>query len=306
MFRQIAIMLLSSAAVLMAGGTQAETLNVSLVLSDNNPTYRQWAAAFNQALVSNKADVNVAESQLAGSDRANLIVAVGMKAAELAAAQAGIPVLAVMISEDGYKKLLAQASRQISSRATSAIYLNQPWDRQLDFLQAVLPKHNRIGLLHSSDAHTDIDNLRQLVASRGGLLVAQQVGSADRLYPVLESVLANSDVLLALPDSAIYSSNNIRNILLTSYRMGVPLIGISQSYVNAGALCAVFSTLEQMAEQASAAVVLFSQKRRLPDPQYSAEFTIAVNQQVARSMGIELPSTETIRSQMGKAGTWEE
>ena len=60
--------------------------------------------------------------------------------------------------------------------------------------------------------------------------------SADELYPKLESILASSDVLMAVPDSMIYSSSNIRNILLTSYRRGVPLVGVSQAYVNAGAL----------------------------------------------------------------------
>ena len=41
----------------------------------------------------------------------------------------------------------------------------------------------------------------------------------------------------------------MRNILLTSYRRGVPLVGLSQAYVNAGALAAIFSTTEQLAEQ---------------------------------------------------------
>jgi hypothetical protein len=39
----------------------------------------------------------------------------------------------------------------------------------------------------------------------------------------------------------------------------------------------------------------------LPEPQYPDAFTIAVNQQVARSLGIELRSPEAIRSQMDKA-----
>lgn len=305
MFCQIAILLLSSAVMLMTAGVQAGTLNVSLLLSDSSPPYRQFAASFNQALAASKADVTVVESQAASSIQADLIVAVGMKASELATAQAGTPVLAVMIPESGYKELLAQATRQIPARAISAIYLNQPWDRQLDFLQAALPGRRRIGLLYSPGTRIDVEGLRQQVATQGGSLVALPVRSAEKIFPSLESVLEGSDLLLAIPDSAIYNSSNIRNILLTSYRKGVPLIGLSQSYVNAGALCAVFSTTEQMAEQTGAAMISFSRNRRLPGTQHPADFTIAVNQQVARSLGIDLPSAETIRSQMGKAGKLE-
>lgn len=301
MFRQIAILLLSSTFVLMTDEVQAGALNVSLVLSDNSPPYRQFAASFNKALAANKADVTVVESQAVSSNHADLIVAVGMKATELAAAQAGTPVLAVMIPETGYQELLVQTSRQMPARAISAIYLNQTWERQLDFVQVALPERRKIGLLYSPDTHIDVEDLRQQIAKRGGSLVALPVHSAERLFNILESVLDGSDLLLAIPDSAIYNSSNIRNILLASYRKGVPLIGLSQSYVNAGALCAVFSTTEQMAEQAGAAVISFLRNRQLPDPQYPADYTIAVGQQVARSLGIGLPSPETIRSQMGKA-----
>ncbi|MDH4234205.1 MAG: hypothetical protein OEV15_03600 [Gallionella sp.] len=309
MIRQTAILLLSGAVVLMAVEARAEPLNVSLVLSDSSLPYRQFSDSFIRALAASKAEVAVVESQVVGQvmgkPRAGLIVAVGMKATELAAAQTGTPVLAVMVPEPGYQELLAQDSRQKPARAISPIYLNQPWDRQIDLLQAALPERRRIGLLYSPGTRIDVEDLRKQIDKRGGLLVAQPVSSPDKLYPSLESVLGNSDVLLAVPDNAIYSSSNIRNTLLTIYRHGIPLVGISQSYVNAGALCAVFSTPDQIAEQASATIMSFLRNERLPDPQYPTDFTIAVNRQVARSLGIVLPSPETIRSQMGKNRRWE-
>jgi hypothetical protein len=47
-------------------------------------------------------------------------------------------------------------------------------------------------------------------------------------------------------------------------------------------------------------VIFFARDRQLPAPQFPAAYTIAVNQQVARSLGIELSSPEAIRSQMDK------
>jgi len=302
-FRHIALLILSSTLVLMTGAVRAETLHVSLVLSDASPTYRLFADSLRKSLAAGNADVKVVEALPDGSAAAaDLIVAVGMKATELAVAQNGTPVLAVMVPDAGYKELLAQASRQISKRAISAIYLNQPWDRQLDFLQAAFPERRRIGLLYSPDTRIDIEGLRRQIAGRGGSLLALPVGSSEKLFASLERIFAGSDLLLAIPDYEIYNSSNIRNIMLATYREGIPLVGLNQSYVNAGALCAVFSTTEQMAVQAGGTVISFARNGRLPDPQFPAEFTVAVNQQVTRSMGIELPSAEAIQSKMGKIG----
>lgn len=281
----------------------AENLKALVVLSDDSAPYQAFATALNQNLpVSMQATVLEHPEQLSHDvPQADLIVAVGMKATELATAQTGIPVLAVMIPRMGYEELLAQASQKKNTRTISAIYLDQPWVRRIDFWHAALPDRRRIGLLHSPDTHIDVARLRHDVVQRGGTLVTQPVRSAEELFSRLESVLASSDVLLAIPDSMIYSSSNIRNILLTSYRLGVPLIGFSQAYVNAGALCAIFSTPEQLAEQAGATVISFARTGRLPEPQYPAAFTIAVNQQVARSLGIAVPSPEAIRNRMDKA-----
>ena len=290
--------------LLTAGVAQAETLYVRLILSDSTPPYQQFSTAFSKALTTSNADVVVTESHNINDSNADLIITVGMQATELAAARSSVPVLAVMIPKAGYENLLAQTATQKSapavSRNMSAIYLDQPWDRRLDFLQATLPERRRVGLLHSPNTRIDIGQLRQNVAKRGGSLVTQPVVSVDGLFANLESVINDSDVLIAIPDGVIYSNSNIRNILLTSYRHNVPLIGLSQSYVNAGALCAIFSTPKQLAEQTSSAVNLFARTRRLPDSRYPDAYTIALNPQVARSLGIVLPTPEAIRTQMDK------
>ena len=301
MFRQSTILLLSSAIALLSTLAQAETLNVRLLMSDSTPPYQQFSTALSQVLAANKVDVTVMESQ-AGTPQsgeganAGLVVAVGMKAMELAIAKFDAPVLGVMIPRMGYEALLEKGASQKRSKATSAIYLDQPWDRRLSFIQAALPKHKTVGLLYSSDTHILLPRL-----PRGMSLNAQSTRSAENFFATLESVLNSSDVLLVIPDSEIYSSSNMRNILLTSYRHQVPLIGISQAYVNAGALGAIFSIPEQLAEQTVEMIVSFARNRRLPEPQYPKLYTISLNQQVARSLGIVLDSPEAIRERMNKA-----
>lgn len=281
----------------------AENLKILVVLSENSPPYQSFANTLIKGLPPLMQTTVMDHSESLSSDisQPDLIVTVGMKAMKLVTAKTSAAVLAVMIPKLGYEEQLAKSSTKKITQSISAIYFDQPWSRQMNFLRAAFPDRRRIGLLHSQDAHIDVARLRQEVTQWGGSLVAQPVFSSDELSYKLESVLSSSDILLAIPDSMIYNSSSIRNVLLTSYRHSVPLIGFSQAYVNAGALCAIFSTPEQLAEQAMAAVILFAQTRQLPEPQYSAAFSIAVNQQVARSLGIALQSPEVIRNQINKA-----
>jgi len=277
----------------------AENLRVLVVLSDNSIPYQAFYKTFGQQLPPSiqAAVLEHPEEFNAATQQANLIVAVGMKATELIAAKTTIPLLGAMVPRNAYEDLLA---RKKHTNRISAIYLNQPWDRQLDFLLAALPERRRIGVLYSPDTRIDLVRLRQDIAGRGGLLITQPVRSAAELFHSLEEVVADCNVLLAVPDSMVYSSSNIRNILLTSYRHSIPLVGLSQAYVNAGALTAIFSSPEQLAEQTRETVISFARTAQLPEPQYPATFTVAVNQQVARSLGIELRTPEAIRKQMAQ------
>jgi len=275
----------------------ADSLTVSLVSSDSTPPFQQFSSALNKALAASDADVTVIGSQAGNGTDAGLVIAVGVKAMELAIAKSDAPVLGVMIPRMGYEALTESRSARHRSKAISAIYLDQPWDRQLSFIQAALPRHSVVGVLYSPNTPIVLPRLPQ-----GMSLNAKSVSSVKTLFATLENILNSSDVLLVIPDSEIYSSSNVRNILLTSYRQRVPLIGVSQAYVNAGALCAIFSTPEQLAEQVAKTIISFSSDRQLPGPQYPESFSIGINNQVARSLGIEMASPDAIRQRMEKAG----
>ena len=294
--------LLLCAFVLVPLVCRAGNLQVVVLLSDNSASYLAFSNELSKHLPAGTRTAVLEHPDQPSLDvpQADLIVAVGIKAAELSMTQTSTPVLAVMLSRMSYEDLMAQSPTKKSTRAISAIYLDQPWDIQLDFLHAVLPKRHKIGLLYSADSRIVISPLRQNISDRGNSLIAQQIRSPDELFSSLEIVLDGSEVLLAAPDNMIYTSSNIRNILLTSYHHNVPLIGLSQAYVNAGALCAIFSTPEQLAEQAGVTVNSFEQIRRLPEPQYPDDFSIAVNPQVARSLGIELPTQDAILNRMNQ------
>jgi len=150
-----------------------------------------------------------------------------------------------------------------------------------------------------SDETSELASAKQLSSAFGFRLHIQTVSTPDQLASGLSALLADSDVLLVLPDAEIYRSDTIRNILLETYRQQVPMIGLSQNYVRAGALCAVYSTPMQIADQAARIVSQFARTGKLPDYQYPQEFEVAVNTQVARSLGLTIKSAEQLRNEIG-------
>lgn len=300
---RLALALLLSLALAVPAAARSESLRVVVLLSDDYTPYRSFADTLTKNL-----PPQISASILNHPDQldpdmlhADLIVAVGTSAVSAAIELNETPVLSVMLPKSGFENLIDQSKTKNSKHNVSAIYLDQPWSRQIDFWRAALPDRHRIGLLHTSNKWIDFAGLRHEVAQRKGILVARAIHASDDLFATLENIMSVSDVLIAIPDNNIYSSSNIRNILLSSYRRGIPLVGISNAYVNAGALCAIFSTPEQLADQAGETIVSYARSRQLPEPRFPEFYTIAVNRQVARSMDIDVPSEKDIRDQMEKA-----
>ena len=269
---------------------QAAPLHVSVVLSDDGGAYREFSDSLRNKLPA--ADFVLSTQHF--DDKlsvADLYIAVGMKAASELATR-DISTLNVLVSKDGYDQLLRMAAQR--KKPHSAVFLDQPLERQVALLLAALPDTRNVGVLYSV-AQPELQNLRRLLTARNILLHEQKVDDSQSLNDALDSVLDASDVLSVLPDVDIYNAGTIRNILLTAYRKQVPLIGISQAYVKAGALCAVFSTPEQIAEQAAKLIQQYTESGKLPPAQYPLDFEVSVNMQVARSLEIHIKNADQLR-----------
>lgn len=272
----------------------ADPLRVQVVLSEREGAYREFSDTLRAKLAGQSFSIVIGDME-DSTDDANLVVAVGMKsAAQLIHSRK--PVLNVLVPKTGYDKLVKSSV----AHRSSVIYLDQPMERQLSLLQAALPKITHIGVLYSVQP-AGLANLRRLAGERNLLLHESIVNQEHSLVDALEDVLEESEALLVLPDTDIYNAGTIRNILLASYRKQVPLIGISQSYVKAGALCAIYSTPEQIALQAAEAIRQFADTGKFPPAQYPDEFDVSVNKQVARSLDIPIKDANQLRNEVRRA-----
>jgi ABC-type uncharacterized transport system substrate-binding protein len=288
------IILIAFAALCSGAGWvgAASLMEVEIVLSENSTPYQQFSQTLQNAA---QTSIHFTVTPLATRIRTkpDVYIALGLKALE-ALRESHEPVIAALVSSNDY----VVATLDSENLPRSAVFLDQPKQRQLQFVRAALPKTRNIGVLYSRQSLLELEKLRSAAVAHNLNLETNAISSAEDLYNSIESISHNVDVLLATSDSSIYNGANIRNILLTTYRHDIPLIGISQSYVNAGALAAIFSPTEQMAEDVLILLQKFGQSGSLPAAQYPSTFGIAINLEVARSLNISLPAANEIRQRM--------
>jgi len=278
----------------------AEPLRVTVVLSEGGGPYRAFSEALLGKLPSDRFALNTRLAGDALSD-SGLYVAVGMKAASALAAR-DLPTLNVFVPKAGYDSLLRSSGESIGlplagTSAHSAIYLDQPVERQIALLRAALPDTRHVGILYSAPT-PELRNIRHLLRNKEIRLHDRAVDEKTTLNDALAQVLNESEVLFVLPDPGVYNPNTIRNILLAAYRKQIPMVGISQAYVKAGALCAVFTTPEQIAVQAASMIGRYAESDNLPAAQYPSEFEVSVNVQVARSLGLHIKDADRLRDEI--------
>lgn len=281
-----------------AGILHAAPLAVTVVLSEDGGPYLEFSNALREHLLKKNVGLVVVDDPARPIPDRGLAIGVGMKAATTASASNAPAVLNVLIPRTGHEKLLRDFPQRANSKAFSAIFLDQPAERQVRLIEAMLPDKRRVGVLFDSFPPDELVQLRQRM-TRHGLTMHEQVISQNLpLVKALQEVLQDSEVLLALPDATVYNSSTIRNILLASYRSGDPVIGFSPAYVKAGALGALFSTPAQIAAQAALAIQQFGETRTLPPAQHPLLFEVAINEQVARSLGLAIRSPDELHKEI--------
>jgi len=284
----------------------AHAVQLAIVLSDDSAPYQEVY----EAIKARADDHDITVSRLyadAASEaalNAKLIVVVGVRAAESVASIAGqSPVLAVLVPKDWYRKTGRQRLAGNEHRPVSAIYLDQPYERQARLIHLAFPDAKRVGVLVSAAQLAVSEDIGAALRAQGLTLVAEVLEPGQKLIEPLEKVLSMSDLMLAVPDPEVFNRNTAQSVLLTSYRYRDPVLGYSRSLARAGALLALYSSPAQIGRQAAELIVkqMETPSSHLPDPAHPRYFSVAVNQQVARSLGFELaPEAELERRLEGK------
>lgn len=210
--------------------------------------------------------------------------------------------LAVLLSQYALEAELEQSGLQ-NARDIHAIVLDQPLRRYLDLIKLAFPQRQRIGLLASNEIFLP-KNLEKQAQDRGLTVKVERwvpysaTESTSGFIATLDTLMAQTDIFLALPDAQIHNSATIQPLLLTTYRFGIPVVAYSEAYGRAGALLTLYSTQEQLVRQAVDVMHKLRQGAHVPLILPPRNFTVSVNSTVARSLGLVLPTGEALRDQV--------
>jgi len=115
-----------------------------------------------------------------------------------------------------------------------------PLDQQTAWLKRLLPDARYIGVLYDPAQNAELVGALAAALRAADLNpVLAPVATPAMLPPALARLSSSADVLLAVPDTTVYTRETVKALLLFSFRRKLPLIGLSENWVHAGALYAL-------------------------------------------------------------------
>jgi putative ABC transport system substrate-binding protein len=117
------------------------------------------------------------------------------------------------------------------------VILEFPIEAQLKWLQHILPKNRNVGTIYDPRENYDRIVAASKIALKMGLgFDAQGIVDPKELPEALIKLSKKSDVFWGVPDALVLNSQTVKHIFLFSFQNRVPFIGLSPSWVKAGAL----------------------------------------------------------------------
>jgi ABC-type uncharacterized transport system substrate-binding protein len=310
--RLIALAALAAAFVSWPAAAATEVL---VVIAQKSPAHEEALAALRASL----ADVSGYEPMLRVMTAAEfsdsgpratdqklpgLVVTLGTDAAATVLRQKlPAPTYCTFLPQAAYAALANVSNERHTHR--SALYIDQPLSRQMQLIRLALPTRTRVGVVLGPESRKSEHSLRDAAVSAGLVLRVEQITDEKQLVGALHRIMDGADVLLAVPDPLVFNRNTAQNVLLTTYRLGKPVVGYSRAYVTAGALLSVYSTPAQIGRQIGETLLAMQDRpgRPLPAPGYPRYFSVEINERVARSLGIEPGQADDLARRLAEKTT---
>jgi ABC-type uncharacterized transport system substrate-binding protein len=221
-----------------------------------------------------------------------LVVSVGSEALKVVS-ESGYqgPVFSVLTPATSFK----QYKR---SEKYSALYADHPVSLYLKLISLAMPESNRIGVLLGPSSSLYEDELKDTAEALGLRLHIMKTAHSRHVSRQIGQLAADVDVILAIPDPIVHNPRTAQSILLAGYRNNIPVVAYSSSYIKAGALIGLYSTPEQLAEDAASHILeqLENDSLQKAPPSYPSTFSIGINRNVARSLGREELDEVTLKN----------
>ncbi|MBR9909898.1 MAG: hypothetical protein GYB33_06035 [Gammaproteobacteria bacterium] len=313
----LALWVLAATTQANAGRAQAAATGpatspkIALILSGEEPLYRSALQALSNSLSPSTqiTSYSVNSWQRLSADQAvadhDFAIAVGALATEtLLQTPVQLPLLSLLVPSSSFKDLVQrypQARARIAAGQFTAIYMDQPALRQLNLARLIAPQLDSVGTMYDSASTPLVESMHAAAAQMQLKFQSHLLQKDDNPLAALRQLYREIDVFIAVPGKYIFNRPIAKWMLYLSFRKKKPLLGFSADYVRAGALAAVFSSPEDVAEQASEWLQSYTRQQRFTStPDHPAYFSVLVNREVAELLNLELPTEALLEMELGQ------
>ena len=169
-------------------------------------------------------------------------------------------------------------------RSLASLILEFPADTQIDWLRRILPGTRNLGLVYAAAEAQGRPDAYVAAARKKDIEVGLfPLMSGSDLQAVMERAVTESDVVMALADTLTMAPQSAKMMLLSGFRHKVPVVGLSDPWVKAGALYALDWDFEDIGRQCAQMVI-----KPGAALVYPRTVRLSFNQRTARYLKMEL------------------
>ncbi|MBU0682183.1 MAG: hypothetical protein KKD73_12260 [Proteobacteria bacterium] len=198
----------------------------------------------------------------------------------------GTPLVASMV--------INEESFTLSNQATGVL-LKLPAQTHFLWLKRFLPSVKNVGVLYDPNENsTWIQEAEEAARLNGLKLVAITVESPQNLPQALKAISRSTEVLIGIPDTTVYSRNTVKMVLLSTFRNRIPFVGLSQSWVKAGALYSLDWDYGDIGTQCGAIagqILAGTPPSTIPPQIPKSQPRFSINMKTARHMNLDIDSS---------------
>jgi putative ABC transport system substrate-binding protein len=171
-----------------------------------------------------------------------------------------------------------------------------PVATQFAKIREILPGARRIGVLYDpKNSWPQVESAGKVATAMGLELVALPVTSEEGVVQRMEEVAGRVDLLWSVSDSTVFTPQGLRHILLSTLRSRIPFVGLSPSFVKAGALLALSCSYEDVGRQSGDIALRIlggEEPARIPTAE-PREISLSINMNTAKQITVAI--SEEIR-----------
>lgn len=181
---------------------------------------------------------------------------------------------------------------EFTGKNITSVEMDVPLMKQLHILSRISRRSRIIGIMYDpARSKILVEKYAKEIEGTEYRIVLKQIHSVKEVYDGIRKMRDEIDCLLIIPDPTVYTANSTEDILLFSLREGLPVIGLSETYVKAGALFALSCSYKELGKRSGElAEKIFKGEAPAAIPRaYMEKYELSLNLIVAQRLDIKIP-----------------